>query len=299
MIQKRKLDFIVIGAQKAGTTTLFKLLRQHHDVYLPPEKEAPYFGYQDRESLGWEWYLNEFFCKADENKLWGSVTPYYMADGQIAFRIKEVLPDVKVIAILRDPYERAYSHYKMSVRRGDETSSYSEVIERLTNDDALEKSRHEFQSEINSYFSWSEYGRILDCYYKVFEREDILVLFTDDLEQNPEGVINKICQFLKISKFTPEGLGEKYHVGGSKQKTSVILNLKKLTWLRQSWRSVVPFRFRRRIMYWFDQWNTVRDESDKIDQHMIRDQRLRQIFDKDAHILAELLKAPVPWKVRE
>lgn len=65
----KKLDFLVIGAQKSATTTLFKYLEEHPNIYMPPEKEAPFFNLDERFERGIEWYLKEFFSNGETNKL--------------------------------------------------------------------------------------------------------------------------------------------------------------------------------------------------------------------------------------
>src|SRR4051794_29068427 len=70
----KRMDFIIIGAQKSGTTSLYKYLQGHPELYLLPEKEAPFFNYDPSFDRGWDWYCKEFFTKAPREKLWGKAT---------------------------------------------------------------------------------------------------------------------------------------------------------------------------------------------------------------------------------
>src|SRR6266487_1947701 len=112
------LDFIIIGAQKAGTTSLYHYLREHPGIYMPPEKEAPFFTSKGSFLRDWEQFAADYFGAASVEQRWGKATPAYMADPRVAARIHSLMPRVLLIALLRNPVERAYSHYMMSVRRG-------------------------------------------------------------------------------------------------------------------------------------------------------------------------------------
>ncbi|MCA9735200.1 sulfotransferase [candidate division KSB1 bacterium] len=295
-MEKTTLDFLIIGAQKAGTTTLFRLLSQHESVYLPPEKEAPYFGNIDREKLGWLWYVNEFFSGGRDDQLWGSVTPQYMSNLGIAREIKDVLGDIKLVAILRDPVERAYSHFKMSMRRGIENRLFNQVICDLVHEDALDFSR-QCPKENNAYIVWGEYGRILSDYCDFFDKKNILILFTEDLEKNPQQTLDKVCNFIGIKCFTPVDIGKKYHVGSSSQKLPIIGGLRRIIFLRNIWRRIVPFKSRRRFMYWFDQWNSSQEKQHSI---AINDlecfDKLKNLYLIDIMILEKLFNVSVPWR---
>ena len=78
---KETLDFIIIGAQKAGTTSLFEYLRPHPELWLPPGKEAPYFSHDAVIERGWQDYMEKAFAFGDPARKWGTVTPSYMVGG--------------------------------------------------------------------------------------------------------------------------------------------------------------------------------------------------------------------------
>lgn len=117
------LHFLVIGAQKAGTTTLHTILRMHGQLWLPPDKEVPFFS----DTGAWpdfQSFLADAYRGAPANRLWGAVSPQYMRGGKgistrdVASRVATAVPDVKLIAVLRDPIERAMSEWRMASRRG-------------------------------------------------------------------------------------------------------------------------------------------------------------------------------------
>ncbi|MHB8241789.1 MAG: sulfotransferase family protein [Solirubrobacteraceae bacterium] len=234
---KEELDFIVIGAQKAGTTSLFEYLRRHPEIGLPASKEAPYFSHDAVYELGWR----DFMSKAafvDETRKWGTVTPHYMVGGvyepaaangvngdryderTIPLRIREQLPNVRIVAILRDPVERARSHYNMAVMNGFEQRSFDDAIGELLDPQMLARAR-ETPEETTGYVTWGEYGRILAGYRDVFPADQILVVFTDELENAPELLLRRVHEFIGVaSDFLPDNIGTRYRAGGTERRIS-------------------------------------------------------------------------------
>lgn len=282
---KNRLDFIIIGAQKSGTTTLFKYLEGHPQIYMPPEKEAPFFSDESRYQKGWDWYLQEFFTEGQPNRLWGKASPQYMAYPCVPERIHEMMPDIKLIAILRDPVERAYSHFKMNLRRGIEKRPFQEAIcDQLENIEKLRECSD--LSEIDSYILYSEYGRILKNYLKMFNKDQILVLFMEELSLFPVECVSRVYNFLDIENILPNNLGQRYHQGGSKQRWPKIKNIKNYFPVKQLWKCF-PQRYRRRFKYWFEQYNVIKEETSEIPLEKKVFQDLVLHFNSDAVFLKE------------
>ena len=298
---KGTLDFTIIGAQKSGTTTLFELLKQHKDIYLPPGKEAFFFGRPEREQNGWEWYLKEFFSDAKEDELWGTVVPHYMAYPGIAAKMHKVTPDIKIIAILRDPFSRAFSQFTMSLRRSLDNRNYYDAIESLSAEHELNNARND-TSETNSYIIRSEYGRILLNFKEEFGLENILILFTDDLENTPQKVLDQICDFLKIPHFFPTDIGKKFHKGSNKPKsvlvTRVMNSIKKNKFLKKIIKNIIPVKNRSRLILWINHWNVSnRQDANNKDNMRIKEVNdiLKPLFIKDAEIFRRHFKLNFPW----
>ncbi|HEV2981478.1 MAG TPA: sulfotransferase [Solirubrobacteraceae bacterium] len=231
---KSKLDFIVIGAQKAGTTALFRYLREHPEISLPDGKEWPYFSHDRVFDGGWDAYIanvvrNGYHRDADPQHKWGTVTPQYMVGGvyqrdsgradnaayderTVPARMRARLPDVRLVAMLRDPVERAISHHRMAVMRGQERRSFDAAIAAQLQPDALARARR-FPAENTGYVAWGEYGRMLAGYLEVFARSQLLVTFTSELESSPAQVLHDVHAFIGVSAdFQPRNLGERYRV---------------------------------------------------------------------------------------
>ena len=101
------LDFVVIGASKSGTTSLFHYLGEHPSIWLPPSKDAPFFSADEWFEKGWGWMLEDTFRGAPIDQLWGTVTPRYMEDDRVPERMVGLMPHLKLVALLRNPIDRA------------------------------------------------------------------------------------------------------------------------------------------------------------------------------------------------
>jgi hypothetical protein len=232
------LDFVGIGAGKSGTTSLFNYLQAHPKIYMPLEKEAPFFSDDVRFPQGWEQFAKEFFSRAPEDAQWGKITPQYMGDPRVPARLSKMMPNVKLIALLRNPIDRAFSYYRMKARTGKEQRTFEEAVKDQLRDASLAKARRSLlESDIvlDTYIVRGEYGRILNDYLDRFHREQLLVLFSDDLERRPQYVIDSIMEFLGLDPgFSPANLGKKYFVGGERQR---------VPWLIPVARSMAPLRW--------------------------------------------------------
>jgi hypothetical protein len=322
---KSELDFIVIGAQKAGTTALFEYLRRHPRLALPAAKELPYFSHDASLEHGWEEYLAKAFPVADPTAIWGTVTPHYMVGGlyqaspesrhsgaagderTVPARIAARLPGVRLIAVLRDPVERASSHHRMMVMEGHERRSFDEAVAELLTDAALEQARRE-PAETTGYVVWGEYGRILGGYLDVFDREQLLVVYSSDLRSRARETMTRVHEFLGIEDVAPENLGETYRVGASARRLGALnpyglqASAANSRALRALWRAL-PNRMRRRADHAFqrtsynlDLWNRRSEPTDAPDGAASgAAAALREHFGADAQRLTELLGVAPPW----
>ena len=222
---KRVLDFIVVGAQRSGTTSLFAYLREHPEIAVPPGKEVPYFTHA-RHRVSWEEYMRSLFAGTDPGKRWGTVTPQYMVGGltgpvpdtiadpgnprNVPERIRERAPDARLIAILRDPIERACSHHDWACEVGWENRPFDQAIADMLRPQALASARAR-PAERTGYISWGEYGRILAGYFAVFPREQMLVIYTTELKEDPAEVMRRVFEFVGVADdFVPPNLGAVY-----------------------------------------------------------------------------------------
>jgi hypothetical protein len=326
------IDFLIIGAMKAGTTSLFEYLRGHPEIVLPPDKEVPYFN-DDRlyGKLAWEEYLRMAFPTPKRGRLSGTVTPLYMSP--IAFapeadaggkeptsagydnfelprRIHERLPSARLIAILRDPVERAYSHYVEETRRSGESRSFAAAVDDLLQPGTLARSRSHLMPN-GGYIALGEYGRLLEGYYDLFPRERILALFTRDLAREPLDVLRRIYDFLGVAPdVEPPNLGKRYNVGAAEFKVrpglpaTVVEKASANRVARAAWHSLSAKRKSavlgayRRFNYRFRDWNRRTDTSAESPSPEVAAalERLRDHYAGERELLEKLLGYSPPWE---
>lgn len=197
------MEFLVIGAQKAGTTTLWNLLRDHPRLWFPDAKEAPFFSHTDVFERGWASYLERLGAPAGDGVLRGTVTPHYMqgwhdaSTRTVAERIFGLLPEARLIALLRDPVERARSQHAMATARGLEQRGVDQAMSESLQPHALLRGRLAPQ-DTNTYLVQGEYGRILAEYLSLFPRAALHIERSDELSRDPQGVVRRILTFLGV-----------------------------------------------------------------------------------------------------
>ena len=118
-------DFIIVGAQKAGTTSLYNCLKQHPEIVPASKKEIQYFS--QFYNKGYDWYLQHFKLR-DDNLQSGEASPFYLFHPHAAARIAQALPEVRIIVLLRNPVQRAISHYHQQARCGHEKLTMFEAF---------------------------------------------------------------------------------------------------------------------------------------------------------------------------
>jgi hypothetical protein len=196
---------LIIGAQKGGTTSLFNYLLQHPSVLPPLRKEVHYFDFN--YSHGVRWYRGHFPYAARLGR--GSLTlegsPYYLVHPLVPQRVAQLLPDVKLIALLRNPVDRALSHYQHEVRGGRESLSFEEALAREPERLAEEERRLQDEPNYYSYnhhrYSYVRRGLYLEQlrrWAKHFPRAQLLVLSSERLFRDPVGTTALVQQFLGL-----------------------------------------------------------------------------------------------------
>lgn len=301
----KPLDFLIIGAQKCATTALFEHLRSHPDIAMPLEKEVPFFTRKDCSQHSWQDFASQQFSDEQRNKLWGKATPQYMSDPEVPARIKGLMPGVKLVAILRDPIDRAWSHFQMGRRRETENREFAEAIESLLTEEGQQAGRRQpapehaegYQSEAQFYTAWSEYGRILTAFTDYFDPQQLLVLYTEELENEPEATLDRLLDFIGLpTGFRPPSLGEVVHRGGGSDKRipqSVRAWLRERRVLYWLWQRIPDAR-RGRLRFQYEQWNVSRDSNAmSLPEHLHA--QLRRHYATDIKSLLALSVAPPPW----
>lgn len=209
-------NFLIIGAPKAGTTALYRYLKQHPQIYMSPLKETQFFVFVDEENLAFnsnEPFLRkyqqikdiesyrELFKKVSGEIAIGEVSPWYIYLPNVASKIKQYIPDVKIIAMLRDPVERAYSNFLHSVRDDIEPINvdFVQAME-LESERILKNWSPRFHYKQKGFY----YGQ-MKRYFDLFEAEKIKVCIYENFQEQQIGVLQDIFRFLGVDdSFVPD-----------------------------------------------------------------------------------------------
>jgi hypothetical protein len=301
----RTLDFLVIGVQKGGTTSLWQYLRSHGRIRFPLDKEAPFFASADAEDPdALARFVAADFAEAPEDALLGTVTPHYMMGNsrvpaeQIAARVGAALPQVRIVALLRDPIERAISHHRMSVRRGWEARSFDETALDLL-DPARAQEARERPTETTAYFAQGEYGRILRAWRAHVPGERTLAALTEQLEADPGGVVDDVLRLLGLPPgHRPDDLAEHYHRGGARRRIDEQAEGDLTGFLAETIWPALPEGHAgpRAFGFFLETWNILPDEDETPVSPRVRS-LLEEHYAADAEQLAELGVA-APWVAR-
>lgn len=195
----KKVDFIICGVQKAGTTALDAYLREHPEVCMADKKEVHFFDNENYFKNGRTNYklYHSYFSNCSGNKLIGESTPIYSYWNNAPKRIWEYNPEIKLILLLRNPIERAYSHWNMEQSRGAEMFSFSDAIRK---EPERCRQAYPYQHRVYSYIDRGFYTLQLQELYKYFQRKQLLTLKNEDLKNKPKEMLDKICDFLGIDR---------------------------------------------------------------------------------------------------
>ncbi len=204
----RPPDFIVVGTLKSGTTSLYDYLVKHPRLIPSLVKEVRFFS--SHFARGSDWYFSHFPNAVPSGFLTGEATPGYFSSIHAPERLYSTTPNTKLILCLRDPVDRALSHYFMSVREGREVQQLEHLIQSVENiiqhSDIL---RDEELSRIPDSFSDSFYYGHLQKWLNLFKLTQFTIVKSEELFQSPQVVLDRVCEFLEVDRFSFNDLKSK------------------------------------------------------------------------------------------
>ena len=210
-------NFLIIGATKAGTTSIHNYLGQHPEVFVCPRKETNFFAQDSAtcflgEAIRTQEEYEKEFERVKNEKAIGETSPAYLAVPMAPANIHALIPGAKLIAIFRDPAERAYSHYLMRRRQKRELrSSFEQCIE----EEDIDPER--------SYKHRGFYGEQLERYYALFPKEQMLVLLYEDLVNEPQKMLRTMFTFLRADPTFKVDSTERYNANEPAESLSPLL----------------------------------------------------------------------------
>jgi hypothetical protein len=202
-------DFVIVGAQKAGTTSLYRMLRKHPQIHMPRTKELHFFDtHWDR---GVDWYAAQFTPKLWERRR-GEATPYYLYRPIVRERMAQVVPRARIVVILRNPVDRAYSHYWHDLRRFELERHDREVFPTFETAVAFERPYllghligregpelwKEAEGRRGTYVRRGEYADQLEPFFDTYGRDRVHVMLLEDLIGDRERSLRDLFGFLGV-----------------------------------------------------------------------------------------------------
>ncbi|SCZ67291.1 sulfotransferase family protein [Thiohalomonas denitrificans] len=291
-------NFLVIGAPKCGTTSLYYYLRQHPDVYLPVQKELHYFSFANlRENAngpGDEQILSSLCASSDEyNKHYaavgseqsiGDISPSYLYYG-VQENIRRELGAVKIVVMLRNPIDKAYSQYMHLVRDQRETLPFYEAL-------LAEESRIEQRwSDIWRYAESSLYADRLQAYMDCFGYENVHVIIFDEFINDSQSVMVSLFEFLNIDKDVPIDTEKTYNRTGKARSIVVANFLNRPNLIKSFVKTITPDAWRIALRLKIMDSNTA--EKKEIDSRSL--EYLREYFKQDTEQLEQLIGKSLVW----
>lgn len=207
-------QWLVVGAQRCGTSSLYEYLVRHPQVCRAAKEEIHYF--DNNYHRGVNWYRGHFALAdgtpatdaSPSHKVTGEASPYYMAHPLAVERIASDLPGVKILVVLRNPADRAYSHHYHECRMGCETLSFEEALDREAERLAGEAERirsdptyYSFAHQNFSYVTRGYYADQVERIFRLFPRRDVLVLCSERMLRETAAVYAEVLSFLGLPAY--------------------------------------------------------------------------------------------------
>ena len=246
-------NFLIIGAAKSGTTALYAYLKDHPQVFMSPVKEPRYFAFAG-ESLDplnpvhrstvtdLEEYKN-LFAGAEDAIALGEASPSYLHNPNAPPHIRAMVPEAKLIAILRNPADRAFSHFMHFVKLGRETTL--DFREALDNPDGV-SSGSWFPRR--NYLSFGYYGLQLKRYFSLFDRSQMKIFIYEEFRKDPLSALEEIYEFLGIqTNFRPD-TQRQINVSGIPRSRHLQRWLRRPSRVRSALGHLLPERSKRRLL---------------------------------------------------
>lgn len=257
-------NFLVIGAPKSGTTSLYHYLKQHPNIYLPDQKELHYFSFPElglasagpgdaavRDGLcqTWEQYATHYLDARNHSAI-GDISPSYLYYSSSATKIREKLGMVKIIVIIRNPVDKAYSQYMHMVREDLEGLSFQDAI-------AAESGRlKQDWGDIWRYMESSLYADRLKEFIDVFGEENVKIILFDDFTKHTLAVLADLFKYIGVDPKVEISTNEKFNRTGTPKNPFISNMMRKQGWLKALVKKVLPSGLRFRLRNWIINANT-------------------------------------------
>jgi hypothetical protein len=201
-------NFLIVGAARSGTSTLYRYLQSHRQIYLRANKRPePHFFFKESEYLkGLRYYEETWFPRESSCQAVGEASTSYLFGPEVPARIAAALPKVRLIALLRNPIDRAFSSYWHSVRSGVETLDFAAAIERETERTEAIEGTALAELKPYSYVARGFYYAQISNYLRFVEREQLMLATFDELREQPARLLRGVYRHLGVAEELPSQL---------------------------------------------------------------------------------------------
>lgn len=274
---------VLIGVQKAGTTALYNWISQHPDVFGEPAmKDFPFFCDAGYFGKGEDWFAERFSKWSGEQIILHGYVHYLFFATETASRLKAFNPDLKVLAVLRNPAERAYSAYLQARKTGHEPiASFDEAI-----DYELSGGLVDFKDVANrSYIAHGKYSHSIETFNQFFDRKHFKIVLYDDLKGDPHAICADIFEFLSIATDFTATISSLNEYGMPRSRLLQDMIKSGVRW--QMLRELMPINMRIRTRQIIRALNTRKGEKPELDSGTW--QRLDELYAGEISRLENLL----------
>lgn len=291
-------NFMCIGAAKSGTTTLYDILRQHPEVFIPSFKEPHFFDIDENYKNGIQWYEKTYYYSVKKEKCIADFTPSYFFDRQVPKRIFSAIGEsIKFIVLLRNPVDRAYSHYLHSVRDEHEVLTFEQALKQ-------EKERVEKYAAEGDYLSYLRhsysgqglYGEMTERYMHYFSLDQFLFIhFEEEFLKEREKTIERIYDFLNLDKSYQFDVNIKSNPASKARSKKLKRIMKKTGWWRVLLKRIIPsLKIRQIIKNRLQRLNISKFTPESLTQE-VKENIYKQYFTDDVKKLEHLIKRKMDW----
>ncbi len=245
-------NFMIIGAPKAGTTSLFAQICVHPDVFPSFYKETHFFTDENLFARGKSYYAETFFNGAEKYKCSGEATPAYLRHGEtVVPRLEEMFDTktLKLIVVLRDPVERAWSHYLHRRRSLNEPLSFEAAL-------LAEPDRLAAGEDFAGYFQCGLYGDQVAGWLNTFSRDQLLIVTNNDMRAKPELTLIRVFEYLGVEPLSTIKLPQNKNSAGAPRFRALMQFIRNPdAFGKGALRTILPLSLRRELRTKFRQWN--------------------------------------------
>ncbi len=285
-------NFIIVGAPKAGTTALYKFLENNKSVFMSNPKEVNFFSANElrKQNIYYDYFFVEnlsdyekLFKDSKKNQIIGEASVSYLYYEKTPEKIKKIIPDVKIIIMLRNPVKRAFSHYLMDKRLGLVKYSFEQIVKSYGKNESM-------KIYYQQYIELGLYYKQIKRYMKFFDSKKIKIYFQKDLLRDPNSIMENLYKFLNINNYDLKNLNRR-HNNFSMPKNNFIQKLYSSYWLRNLLSKILPKKIKKKIVDIFFEAKSKPKISKEIENI------LREIYKKDIENLEKLLEINLShWK---